>query len=161
MDKTIEGVKLAIATIGAFISSWVGGFDELLQFYLICVICDLVFGAIKGIKKKEFSSSLLFWGFMNKVLALAAVGILNKLDGVLNVDLLRNTAIIWFCICEGASLLENFASLGLPIPEGLRSILTQVKKGFSINFTQIVKQIIENYKIPIDDEKGDDNDGSE
>lgn len=156
MEKTIDIIKLVIATIGAFISSWLGGFDKLLQFYLVCIVCDLVFGAFKGIKKKEFSSSVLFWGFMNKVIALVAIGILDKLDEVLSIDLLRNTALIWFCICEGASLLENFAILGLPIPDGLRNILTQVKKGFSINFTKIVKQIIDNYKVPIENEDSKD-----
>lgn len=152
MNNTIDYVKAAVSLAGGFLSASLGGVDGLLQFFIILFMCDLCFGALKAIKNKNFASSVLFWGFINKVIALAVIAILTKLDAVLGFNnTLRNIAIIWFSLCEGASLLENLAILGLPIPDGLRGILVQVKKGFNINLTKVVKQIIDNYNIPIDE----------
>ena len=152
MDKTIDYVKVAISLLGGFLSAALGGVDGLLQLYVIMFVFDLCLGALKAVKNKNFASSVLFWGFINKVIALAVIAMLTKLDAVLGFNnTLRNIAIIWFCLCEGASLLENLAILGLPIPDGLRGILVQVKKGFNINLTKVVKQIIDNYNIPIDE----------
>lgn len=158
MDKTIDYIKVIISVCGGFLSAAVGGLDGLLQFYIGLFLCDLCVGSLKAIKNKNFASSVLFWGFINKVIALAVIAILTSLDKVLGLnDTLRNIAIIWFSICEGASLLENLAILGLPIPDGLRNILIQVKKGFNINLTKVVKQIIENYNIPIKEESEEEN----
>mgnify|MGYP001165967624 FL=1 len=152
MDKTIDYVKVAISLLGGFLSAALGGVDGLLQLYVIMFVFDLCVGALKAVKNKNFASSLLCGGFINKVIALAVIAMLTKLDAVLGFNnTLRNIAIIWFCLCEGASLLENLAILGLPIPDGLRGILVQVKKGFNINLTKVVKQIIDNYNIPIDE----------
>lgn len=158
MDKTIDYVKAAISVLGGLLSAVLGGLDGLLQFYIALFMCDLCVGSLKAIKNKNFASSVLFWGFINKVIALAVIAILTSLDRVLGLNnTLRNISIIWFSICEGASLLENLAILGLPIPDGLRNILIQVKKGFNINLTKVVKQIIDNYQIPIDEsEVGED-----
>lgn len=150
MEKTIDVLKIITATIfGAFITA-VGGFDNLLQLYIILFVSDLVFGGLKAIKNKNFASAVMFWGFINKIIAFVVIAILSAVDGVLGINnTLRNITIIWFCICEGASILENLIILGLPMPDGLKDILSQVKKGFNINITKIVTQIIENYKIPM------------
>ena len=56
------------------------------------------------------------------------VGIANILDvQVIGSGSVLRTAIIFFYISnEGVSLLENAGRLGLPIPEKLKDILTQL-----------------------------------
>ena len=56
------------------------------------------------------------------------VGIANLLDvQVIGTGSVLRTAVIFFYLSnEGVSLLENAAHLGLPIPEKLKAVLTQL-----------------------------------
>ena len=142
MEKTTM-IKLMSTAILGFISAVVGGFDSLFIFYITLIIFDYILGAFKAIKTKTFASSLMFWGFINKILSICFVAIGFALDNLLNLCILRNMFIIWFTLCESASILENTVVLGLNLPQGLTEILLQVKQGFSINFLNVVKKIIE------------------
>lgn len=155
MDKTIDGIKLAIAVIGGIIASALGGTDKLIYMLLFMVCTDLALGALKGAKNKGFSSSIFFWGLINKAIIFVVVALMVQVDNALGkIGFLRNAFLVWFGICEGASIIENSAALGIPWPDGLLKVLVQVRKGFSINLSKIVQKIIEEY-IP-DEKKEDD-----
>jgi toxin secretion/phage lysis holin len=149
MDKTINALKIILAVVGSFLVSALGGADNLIILLLVLASLDMVFGAAKGAKNKKFSSSVFLWGIINKAIIFAIIALMVRVDLVLGkVGFLRNAFIIWFSLCEGASIIENSASLGIPWPEGLLGILIQVRKGFSINLSKIVQQIIDNYNLP-------------
>lgn len=149
MEKVISILKIVIAVTGSFIASALGGADSLTTLLLILASCDILFGGAKGIKNKNFSSSIFFWGLINKAVIFLVIAIMVKVDAAIGkVGFLRNAFIIWFSLCESASMIENSASLGVPWPDGLLNVLVQVRKGFSINISKIVQQIIENYNIP-------------
>lgn len=158
MDKTISITKAVIAAMGAWIIARLGGADHLITLLLILTGSDMVFGGAKGIKNKNFSSSIFFWGLINKAIIFVVIAIMVQVDLVIGKSgFLRNAFIIWFCICESASILENTATLGLPWPDGLVNILVQVRKGFSINLSKIVQKIIDEYKvIDLKEEKTDE-----
>jgi toxin secretion/phage lysis holin len=155
MEKTINVLKIIIAVTGSWLASMLGGADNLIILLLALASLDMAFGAAKGAKNKKFSSSVFLWGIINKAIIFAIIALMVRVDLVLDkVGFLRNAFIIWFSICEGASIIENSASLGVPWPDGLLNILVQVRKGFSINVSKIVQQIIDNYK-PKDEGKSD------
>ena len=148
MERTISILKIVLAGIGGYIATSLGGFDNLLMLLIALSFSDQAFGAAKGFKKKGFSSSIFFWGIVNKAVIFVIIAIMVKVDlAIGKVGFLRNAFIIWFSLCESASIIENTAALGIPWPDGLLSVLVQVRKGFSINISKIVQQIIENYKI--------------
>ena len=152
--KAITGIKMAFAVIGSFIAAALGGADALIYLLICLTFSDIVFGALKGAKKKNFSSSILFWGLINKAIIFMVVALMVRVDIAIGLNgLFRNSFIIWFSLCEGASIIENSASLGLPWPDGILKIMVQVKKGFSINLSKIVQRIIDDY-IPKDDSGG-------
>lgn len=153
MENTINIMKIVLSVIVGYIATFLGGFDNLVVLLLILTCCDLLFGSAKGVKNKNFSSSIFFWGLVNKAVIFLVIAIMVKIDLVLGKGgILRNVFIIWFSICEGASIIENSAALGIPWPDGLLNILVQVRKGFSINISKIVQQIIDNYNIASDTE---------
>lgn len=157
MEKTIDILKFIIAAGGAWIVSRLGGQDHLIVLLMILTGSDMLLGGAKGIKNKKFSSSIFFWGLINKAIIFVVIAIMVQIDLVIGKSgFLRNAFIIWFSICEMASLLENTAVLGVPWPDGLINVLSQVKKGFSINISKIVQRIIEEYKISdVQEEKQD------
>lgn len=151
MEKVIEIGKWVVAMFTSFLMSVVGGGDTLVILMLSLVVADLVFGALKGIKNKVFSSSILFWGIVNKAILFCIIAIMYRVDLALGIDILRNTFIMWFCICDGASIIENTAIIGIPWPDGLLKVLVQVRKGFSINISKIVTKIIEEYNVSVEE----------
>lgn len=157
MEKVVSIIKLVLSVIGGVVATSIGGFDNLMTLLMILAFCDVLFGGAKGIKNKNFSSSILLWGLINKAVIFMVIAVMVKVDYALGkAGFLRNAFIIWFSLCESASMIENSASLGIPWPDGLLSILVQVRKGFSINISKIVKQIIDNYHLSVDDERGDE-----
>ena len=147
METIVKVFKLVIAIVGGVIANALGGFDGLVRFYITLACIDYALGWLKGIKAKNVSSAIAFWGLNNKIIVLCLIGVAFQLDVIFKLDYLRNTVIIWFCICEGASILENSAYLGLPVPDGVLDILIQVKKGFNINLCEVVKKIISDYNV--------------
>ena len=143
MENKLNFTKFIIATICSFFISLVGGIDSLLEFLFLSIVVDLIIGTTKGFKTGEFKSAILKAGILNKLMEILIVAIFHKLDGVLGMQIFRNGSIIWFLICEGASIAENAIQLGLPVPDGMESIMQQLKRGVSVNFVDIAKKIID------------------
>ena len=76
--------------------------------------------------------------------------ILLHFDGK-NYELyVRSAFILWFCLEEAISLLENTAQLGLPIPNWLKAILVAIDSGIqSTTPSQIVELLEKSFKIKI------------
>ncbi len=69
-----------------------------------------------------------FKGICRKVLIFALVGVGHVLDThvVGTGSALRSAVICFYLSNEGVSLLENAAHLGLPVPEKLKAVLSQL-----------------------------------
>lgn len=154
MEKTMYAIKIAITMIGGCLATALGGFDKLMILFIWLAFFDVIFGAAKGFKQKNFSSSLLFWGLVNKAVGFAIIALMVMVDKAIGkVGLLRNLFTIWFCLCNGASIVENTALIGVPWPDWMVGAMVQVKKGFSINLGKIVQKIIDDYvKVEKEDE---------
>lgn len=146
MEKEITYIKVVLSIAGGMITQYMGGYDTILSLLVWLVMADFILGCLWGVKAKDFSSTVAKWGFVTKFVYFATVAICVKIDMVIGKDcFIRNIAIIWFALCEGASVLENAAKLGAPLPAGLLDVLVQAKNGFSIRVTDIVKTIVLEY----------------
>lgn len=125
-------IRVTAAIIGTALSQWLGGFDGLIETLIVFVIVDYVTGIFAAIIEKNLSSEFGFKGLLRKVLIFVLVGVANVVDEkLLSVgDELLRTAVIFFYISnEGISILENVTRIGLPVPDKLKDILLQLKKG--------------------------------
>lgn len=150
-NELITGIKLGLSTVGSFFIALLGGFDTLLYFLILLVVIDYLTGTIQAVKEGDFKSSVMRWGAVNKAIEFAIIAIFYEIDLTLGMDIFRNGAIIWFLICEGSSILENCVKLGIPLPEGSETILKQLKKTISVNFTEIARKIIDEKSKKKDD----------
>ena len=121
-------VQAAIAAIGGYLGYFVGGVDGLMTALLIFMVLDYITGLMCAIADKQLSSAVGFKGICKKVLILMLVGVAHIVD--LHVvgagDALRSAVVCFYLSNESVSMLENAAHLGLPIPEKLKSVLTQL-----------------------------------
>ena len=121
-------IQAAIASIGAALGYYLGGWDGFLYALLAFVIIDYITGIMCAVLDKKLSSEIGFRGIFKKVLIFSLVAIGHIVDqSVIGDGSVIRTAVIFFYLSnEGVSILENAAHIGLPIPQKLKDILEQL-----------------------------------
>ena len=128
IDIVWAKIQIAITAVGGWLGYFVGGMDGLLIALLVFVILDYVTGLMRAIADRTLSSAIGFKGICRKVLIFALVGVGHVLDThvVGTGSALRSAVICFYLSNEGVSLLENASHLGLPVPEKLKEVLSQL-----------------------------------
>ena len=131
MKETITTLQLIVTAIGGYIGYFLGGFDGLIYALVAFVVIDYITGLMVAVVEKKLSSSIGFRGIFKKVLIFALVGIGHTIDFYLveKGSAVRTAVIFFYLSNEGLSIMENAARVGLPIPEKLRVVFTELKKG--------------------------------
>lgn len=128
MKQIWAGIQTAFTALGGFIGWFLGGADGFLYALIAFVVIDYITGVFCAIADKSLSSGVGFKGICRKVLIFVLVGIGNIIDVyVLGDSSVLRTAVIFFYLSnEGVSFLENASRLGLPIPDKLKDVLSQL-----------------------------------
>ena len=130
MKEIWAWIQAALVAVGGFLGWFVGGFDGLLYALIALMAADYVTGVMCAIADRTLSSEVGFRGIAKKVLIFVLVGVGHIVDTYLigNGSALRTAVLLFYCVNECVSILENAAKLGLPIPEKFRSVLAQIKR---------------------------------
>ena len=128
IDIVWAKIQIAVTALGGWLGYYLGGLDGLLIALLVFVVLDYITGVMCAIADHNLSSAVSFKGICRKVLIFALVGVGHVLDThvVGTGSALRSAVICFYLSNEGVSLLENAAHLGLPVPEKLKAILSQL-----------------------------------
>ena len=128
IDIVWAKIQIAITAVGGWLGYFVGGMDGLLIALLVFVVLDYITGVMCAIADRDLSSAVGFKGICRKILIFALVGVGHVLDThvVGTGSALRSAVICFYLSNEGVSLLENAAHLGLPVPEKLKAVLSQL-----------------------------------
>ena len=127
-------VQTVLITLGGFLGWILGGLDGFVYALIAFVVIDYATGFMCAVVEKKLSSAVGFRGIFKKITILAMVAVGHIIDlyiigatGVVADNSVVRTAIIFFFLSnEGLSLLENAARLGLPIPQKLKDVLSQL-----------------------------------
>ncbi|GHV19040.1 holin [Clostridia bacterium] len=124
--RTIQAI---FAAVGGFLGWFLGGLDGFVYALIAFTVADYITGVMCAIVRKELSSEVGARGIFKKIMLFVIVGLAHLIDVYLLGDgtALRTAAIFFYISNEGISLLENAAIIGLPIPEKLREILSQIR----------------------------------
>lgn len=128
MKNIWYGIQAAFTAMGGFLGWFLGGADGFLYALIAFVVIDYITGVMCAISDKQLSSEVGFRGICRKVLIFILVGIGNIVDVYVlqNGNVLRTAVIFFYLSNEGISLLENAGRLGLPIPQKLKDILSEL-----------------------------------
>ena len=128
IDIVWAKIQIAVTAVGGWLGYFVGGMDGLLIALLVFVILDYITGLMRAIADRTLSSAIGFKGICRKVLIFALVGVGHVLDThvVGTGSALRSAVMCFYLSNEAISLFENAAHLGLPVPDKLRDILSQL-----------------------------------
>ncbi len=107
---------------------FLGGLDTALITLLIFILLDYITGLCKAIINKKVNSLIGAKGIIKKVGYLIVVAVSVRLDQIVgDTGAIRNLVIYFFVANEGISILENWGSMGLPLPKKLFEVLEQLK----------------------------------
>ena len=107
----------------------IGGIDNLLTALIILIIIDYVTGILKSIYQKNFKIKINIEGVIRKVGYYFIVILATILDYIIGDSsmAIRTLTIYFFIANEAISILENWASIGLPLPKKLYEIFENLK----------------------------------
>ncbi|ABR48591.1 toxin secretion/phage lysis holin [Alkaliphilus metalliredigens QYMF] len=118
-------IKATLATIGGTLSYILGGWDTALLTLMIMMAVDFISGwtvaaVFKSSPKTEkgaLESKAGLKGLLRKGQVLLIVLVATRLDILIGTgELVRNTAIVGFCLNELVSIVENTGLMGVPLP---------------------------------------------
>lgn len=116
-----------LGIVGGVISSFLGGWDNLIIALITMIVLDYVTGVIKAVYTKRLSSEIGYKGIVKKLLMLVIVALAVCISRVLpDGIMIREITIFFFIANEGVSILENAAEI-IPLPKQLKSILLQIR----------------------------------
>ena len=132
MKKVVE----ILASIGGAIASFFVNMPPLVYILIGVMSIDFITGLICGVmgksKKTEngyLASHEAFKGLMKKMLIILVVVLAACLDYAVSMsagitfEAVMGATCLWFIASEGLSILENVASMGVPVPKLLLNLL--------------------------------------
>lgn len=174
MEKPLETFKVIATGILTLITNQLGGADTALSLMTALIVCDFITGVLFAILNGELSSRAMRDGLVRKLLVFMVVFIAFRIDKCI-IDVagdpimmfgkhiyVRTLFIIYACVEEGISLLENLAKLGVPTPTWVRQMLKQVSNTANNSAPKVLVSMLKkffkehltsDYDIEDDDEK--------
>ena len=122
-------IEIIIGIVLMTTTYFLGGWDFALQTLMIMIALDYATGFLKAWHDKNLSSLIGAKGIIKKVGYLIIVGIAVILDNIVEGSngAIRTLVIYFFIANEGISIIENWSSLGLPMPDIIKTTLSQIK----------------------------------
>ena len=141
METKAKTFTEILAAIGGAIASFFCGLPPLIWVLLAVMTIDYITGIICGLmgrsKKTEtggLSSNAAFKGLMKKMLIILVVLLAALLDKAVSMgtgaafEAVAGATCLWFIASEGFSILENVASMGVPVPKILMQALEIMRR---------------------------------
>lgn len=131
MENILNYFKFTVVGVGTGLTWLFGAWDTAILVLIVFMVMDYATGLLRAWINKEVSSDVGLKGIARKAVIFVVLIVAVLLDRLLNTgSWVFRTLICYFYIAnEGISLLENCASLGLPIPDKLKDALAQLKDG--------------------------------
>lgn len=121
-------VNVSSGVLGAIITFAVGGWSELLGFFLLAMVLDYATGIVADIKDGNgLSSKVGFVGLLKKGVMLGIVTLAYHMDKTMGTTVIRDGAIYFYLANELISITENCGQLGVPMPDKVKSIIEVLK----------------------------------
>ena len=127
-NRAIGYLKLAVAVVGTFLTTFFGGWDTMLRVLVLFVAIDYVVGVTAAWFEKKLNSEIGARGIVKKILLFVIVALAVQVDLALGQEIFRSLAIWFYLANEALSIIENAGRCGVPIPSFLKTALEQMKQ---------------------------------
>ena len=116
-NELVSMAKVGIGIIIGFLTSLIGGVDELFTMLIIMIIIDLISGIMKAIENKNINGEKFYKGGFRKISIFLVIVVGAQIELYLGSGIpLRSISITYYIISEGISFIENI-SYFVDLPE--------------------------------------------
>lgn len=130
MNIYSERINDMAAFLGTAFIWMFGAWDISLMILVTTMALDYATGVTRGYINKRLSSEYGFRGLAKKLTIFYVLILAVLIDRLIDQGwVFRTLVCFWYTSNEGASVLENAAAIGLPIPSKLVDALAQLKEG--------------------------------
>ena len=129
MSKIQIIIDSIAGAVGAVLGFMYGEVTGLFWALIAFMALDYITGVVVAIIEKRLSSEVGFRGLAKKFLILVFVAVGHIADTYIlgGTPAAMSAVMLLYMANEGISIIENAASLGLPVPKKLTSIMEQIK----------------------------------
>lgn len=129
MSKIQIIIDSIAGAVGAVLGFMYGEVTGLFWALIAFMALDYITGVVVAIIEKRLSSEVGFRGLAKKFLILVFVAVGHIADAYIlgGTPAAKSAVMLFYIANEGISIIENAASLGLPVPKKLTSIMEQIK----------------------------------
>lgn len=129
MSKIQIIIDSIAGAVGAVLGFMYGEVTGLFWALIAFMALDYITGVVVAIIEKRLSSEVGFRGLAKKFLILVFVAVGHIADAYIlgGTPAAMSAVMLFYITNEGISIIENAASLGLPVPKKLTSIMEQIK----------------------------------
>ena len=121
-------INFCTSTLLTTVVYFLGGLDIALKTLLILIVLDYLTGLCKAIVNKQLNSTVGIKGIIKKIGYLIIVALAVVLDRITgDTGAIRTLVIYFFVANEGISIVENWGSIGLPLPKKITEVLEKLK----------------------------------
>lgn len=125
-----------LGAIVAGVCTVLGGWTPAMTTLLTLAALDVISGFSRAAIQQKLSSKESWRGGLRKVLMFVIIALGAQADTLLREsgvsigdgDLVRNAAVIFYCVSEGLSIVENVVGAGLPVPQAIKDALAQLSE---------------------------------
>ena len=118
---------VSVALVG--LSQILGGWTPAMTTLVTLVVLDFISGFSRAAIQQRLSSKESWQGIGKKVLMFVIICLAAQVDGLLNANsVLRNATVIFYCVSESLSVIENVAAAGMPVPDFIKDALAQLSE---------------------------------
>ena len=103
------------------------GVDSIMGIVLVFIAIDYLTGILAAIYTKTLSSEIGYKGIIKKVGILCIIAAGHLLGQSIGVETIRSLVIGFYIANEGISILENTGRMGIPYPNKIMEVLSQLK----------------------------------
>jgi len=122
-------VSGALAAVWFGFCALLGGWTPAMTTLIVIAALDVISGLARSYIQKTLSSKVSWVGGIRKVMMFVVICLAAQIDPLVgSAPLLRNAVVIFYCVSEGLSVVENTVAAGLPVPEFLRDALSQLNE---------------------------------
>lgn len=126
-DSVEDIYRLTVMWAATATNTLFGGTDGIFLTLIIFMTVDYITGVCAAIVHKQVSSRIGAKGIAKKVGILCVVALATLIEkNIIDTTALRTAVILYYISNEGISIFENITRLGVPIPQKLKDLLSNL-----------------------------------
>ena len=136
-----ECVKLTFGALSSAVIALFGSNYKLVILLLCLMAIDTLFGHLRAVKDKKWKSYNARWGLIGKLVELVLISLMYMCEWTFGINWLVNVVVVYFAICEGASIAENIVKgqLNSNVPTETLDFLERMKLNFLTKFKEWIR----------------------